>query len=46
MKYLKFLIAWFNYYCGEYLTNHRKLEVMGKIYKDEYEQAKKDLRDE
>jgi hypothetical protein len=37
-------MAWFNYYCGEYLTSPRKLEVMGKIYKNDYEQAKKELK--
>jgi hypothetical protein len=44
MKYIKFLMAWFNYYCGEYFTNPRKLDKVGRIYKNDYEQAKKELK--
>jgi hypothetical protein len=43
MKRIKYLMAWFNLYCGWWLTNPRKQTKMGKIYKEQYEQAKIDL---
>lgn len=46
MKLLKFFAAWFNYRLGWFFTHPNKLEKMGEIYKEEYEQAKKNLKNE
>jgi hypothetical protein len=43
MKRIKYLIAWFNLYCGWFFTKPHKQSEMGKIYKEQYEQAKQDL---
>lgn len=44
MKRLKFYVCWFNYYLGAFFTNHRKLKIMGEIYKKELEEAKENLK--
>jgi hypothetical protein len=46
MKYLRFLMAWFNYHLNGWMTNPRKVDRMKIIYKEQLEQARKELSDE
>jgi hypothetical protein len=39
-------MAWFNYHLNGWMTNPRKVEKMKIIYKEQLDQARKDLRDE